>query len=84
MASVVSRSQFNSTPFACGGTGIIIMDVQRLLGAIVSIWTKISKNNFQDLVECVPQRINTVLKANGGLTWQQQGVTNNGHVKTDK
>ncbi len=47
---------------------IRIMDVQltnlqRLRDAIVSIWTKISDECFQHLVESMPRRIKTVLKA---------------------
>ncbi len=47
---------------------IHIMDVyptnlQQLCDAIMSIWTKISEECFQHLVESVPQRIKAVLKA---------------------
>ncbi len=52
---------------------IRIMDVQptklqQLRDAIMSIWTKISEECFQHLVESMPQRINTVLKAKWGPT----------------
>ncbi len=52
---------------------IHIMDVQQtnlqqLHDAIMSIWTKISEECFQHLVESTPQRIKTVLKAKGGPT----------------
>ncbi len=45
------------------------MDVQptnllQLCDAIVSIWTKISEDRFQHLVESMPRRIKAVLKAN--------------------
>ncbi len=47
---------------------IRIMDVQltilqQLRDAIVSIWTKISEECFQHLVESMPRRIKAVLKA---------------------
>ncbi len=45
------------------------MDVQQLLDAIMSIWTKIFEECFQYLVESMPQRIKAVLKAKGGPTW---------------
>ncbi len=50
---------------------IRIMDVQpknlqQLSDAIMSIWTKISEECFQHLVESMPQRIKAVLKAKGG------------------
>ncbi len=50
---------------------IRIMDVQptnlqQLRDAIMSIWTKISEECFQHLVESMPQRIKAVLKAKGG------------------
>ncbi len=49
---------------------IRIMDVQprKLRDAILSIWTKISEECFQHLVESMPRRIKTVLKAKGGPT----------------
>ncbi len=52
---------------------ILIMDVQttnlqQLCDAIMSIWTKISEECFQNLVESMPRRINAVLKANVGPT----------------
>ncbi len=52
---------------------IRVMDVlptnlQQLCDAIMSIWTKISEECFQHLVESKPRRINAVLKAKGGLT----------------
>ncbi len=52
---------------------IRIMDVQptnlqQLHVAIMSIWTKISKECFQNLVESMPRRIKAVLKAKGGPT----------------
>ncbi len=50
---------------------IYIMDVQptnlqQLRDAIMSIWTKLSEECFQHLVESTPQRIKTVLKAKWG------------------
>ncbi len=47
------------------------MDVQptnllQLRDAIMSIWTKIFEECFQNLVESMPRRINAVLKAKGG------------------
>ncbi len=60
---------------------IRIMDVQstnlqQLCDAIMSIWTKISEEFFQNLVESMPQRNKAVLKAKGGLTRYYQGVPN--------
>ncbi len=53
---------------------IHIMDVQltnlqQLRDAIMSIWTKISEECFQHLVESMKLRIKAVLKAKGGPTW---------------
>ncbi len=50
---------------------ILIMDVQttnlqQLCDAIMSIWTKISEECFQHLVESMPRRINTVKKGKRG------------------
>ncbi len=52
---------------------IRIMDVQpanlqQLRDIILSIWTKISEECFQQLVESMPRRIKVILKAKGGLT----------------
>ncbi len=52
---------------------IVIMDVQttnlqQLCDAIMSIWTKISEECFQHLVESTPRRTKEVLKAKGGPT----------------
>ncbi len=52
---------------------IRIMDVQptnlqQLRDAIMSIWTKISEECLQHLVESMPRRIKAVLKAKGGPT----------------
>ncbi len=52
---------------------IHIMDVQptnlqKLRDAIMSIWTKISEECFQHLVESMPRRIKAVLKAKVGPT----------------
>ncbi len=52
---------------------IHIMDVQpanlqQLRDAIMSIWTKISEECFQHLVESMPRRIKAVLKAKVGPT----------------
>ncbi len=44
-------------------------NLQQLHDAIMSIWTKISEECFQHLVESMPQRIKAVLKAKGGPTW---------------
>ncbi len=43
-------------------------NLQQLHDAIMSIWTKISDECFQHLVEYMPQKIRAVLKANGGPT----------------
>ncbi len=60
---------------------IHIMDVQptnlqQLRDAFMTIWTKISEECFQHLVESMPRRIKTVLKAKGGPTRYQQGLPN--------
>ncbi len=52
---------------------IRIMDVQptnlqQLRDAIMSIWTKISEECFQHLVESMPRRIKSVLNSKGGPT----------------
>jgi len=52
---------------------ILIMDVQpknlqQLCDAFMSIWTKISEECFQHLVESMPRRIKAVLKIKGGQT----------------
>ncbi len=52
---------------------IHIMDVQptnlqQLRDAIMSIWTKISEECFQPLIESIPWIIKAVLKAKGGPT----------------
>ncbi len=59
MASTVTTSQSNRAPLGCGGTEIRIMDVQptnlqQLRDAIMSIWTKISEECLQHLVESMP------------------------------
>ncbi len=43
-------------------------NLQQLRDAIMSIWTTISEECFQHLVESMPQRIKAVLKAKGGPT----------------
>ncbi len=60
---------------------IHIMDVQptnlqQLCDAIMSIWTKISEECFQHLVESMPRRIKAALKAKGGPTRYWPGVPN--------
>ncbi len=68
MASTVTRSQSNRAPLGCGGTGDshhgCAADKSAATAcAIMSIWTKISEECFQHLVESMPQRIKAVLKA---------------------
>ncbi len=58
---------------------IHIMDVQptnlqQLRDTIMSIWTKISEECFQNLVESMPQRIKAVLKAKRSPTQYLQSV----------
>ncbi len=43
-------------------------NLQQLCDAIMTIWTKISEEYFQNLVESMPRRIKAVLKAKGGPT----------------
>ncbi len=45
-----------------------LTNLQQLRDAIMSIWTKISEECFQHLVESMPRRIKAVLKAKGGPT----------------
>lgn len=57
------------------------MDVQQttlsqLCYVIMSIWSKIYKERFQDLIESMPGRIKAGLEAKGGLTWCLPGVCN--------
>ncbi len=51
-------------------------NLQQLCDAIMTIWTKISEECFQHLVESMPWRIKTVLKAKVGQTWYWQVVPN--------
>ncbi len=44
-------------------------NLQQLRDAIMSIWTKISEEFFQHLVESMPRRIKAVQNAKGGPTW---------------
>ncbi len=44
-------------------------NLQQLRDVIMSIWTKISEEYFQHLVESMPQRIKAVLKAKRGPAW---------------
>ncbi len=60
---------------------ILIMDVQttnlqQLCDAIMTIWTKITEECFQHLVESMKRRIKTVLKVKVGPTRYYQGVPN--------
>ncbi len=43
-------------------------NLQQLCDDIMSIWTNISDECFQHLVESMPPRIKAVLKAKGGPT----------------
>uniref|UniRef100_A0AAY3ZXI4 Uncharacterized protein n=1 Tax=Denticeps clupeoides TaxID=299321 RepID=A0AAY3ZXI4_9TELE len=43
-----------------------VQDVQQLRDAIMSIWTNISEERFQNLVESTPRRIKAALKAKWG------------------
>ncbi len=70
MASTFTRSQSNRAPLGCGGTGDLHHGYAANKSAatawcIMSIWTKISEECFQHLVESMPRRIKGVLKANG-------------------
>ncbi len=51
-------------------------NLQQLLDAIMSIWTKISEECFQYLVESMPRRIKAVLNEKVGPTRYKQGVSN--------
>ncbi len=84
MASTVTRSQSNNRIVYLWDVverEIRIMDVQltnlqQLRDVIMSIWTKISEECFQNIVESMPLRIKAVLKAKGGPTRYMQGVPN--------
>ncbi len=69
MASTVTSSQSNRAPLGCGGMGDshhgCAADKSAATDAVMSIWTKISEECFQHLVESMPQRIEAVLKAKG-------------------
>ncbi len=70
MASTVTRSQSIEHLWDVVEREIHIMDVQltnlqQQRDAIMSIWTKISEQCLQHLVESMPRRIKTVLKAKG-------------------
>ncbi len=72
MASTVTRSQSNRAPLGCGGTGDVqLRNLQQLCDTIMSIWTKISEECFQHLVESMLWRIKAVLKAK----WVQLGTS---------
>ncbi len=45
-----------------------LTNLQQLRDAIMSIWTKISEEYLQHLVESMPRKIKAVLKAKGGST----------------
>ncbi len=51
-------------------------NLQQLCDAIMSIWTNISEECFQHLVESMPRRIKAVLKLKVGPTRYKQGVPN--------
>ncbi len=73
MASTVTRSQSIEHLWDVVEREIHIMDVQptnlqELCDDIMSIWTKISEECFQHLVESMPRRIKAVLKTKGGPT----------------
>ncbi len=70
MASTVTRSQSNRAPLGCGGTGDLHNGcaADKSAPAIMSIWTKISEECFQHLVESIPRIIKAVLKEKGGQT----------------
>ncbi len=73
MASTVTRSQYNRAPLGCGGTGdshhgCTAQNLQQLCDAIVLIWTKISEECFQHLVESMPRRIKAVLKVQPSIS----------------
>ncbi len=44
-------------------------NLQQLRDAVMSIWTRISEECFQHVVESMPRRIKAVQKAKGGPTW---------------
>ncbi len=51
-------------------------NLQQLCDAIMTIWTKISEECLQHLVESMHQRFKAVLKEKGGPPRYQQGVPN--------
>ena len=79
MVSALPRSQSYRAPLGCGEWEICITDVQptnlqQLPDAIMSVYTKISEECFQQLVEFASQKIKPVLMAKGSPT--QQGIPN--------
>ncbi len=72
MASTVTRSQSNRAPLGCGGMGDSHHGwaAEKYAATVWSyhIWTKISEECFQHLVESMPRIIKAVLKVKGGPT----------------
>lgn len=74
MASTITRSQSNGAPLGCGGWEIHTMDVQptnqqQLCDAVVSIWTEISEDCCQQLVESMPPKLKQLWRPNPVLAW---------------
>ncbi len=53
-----------------------LTNLQQLCDAVMSIWTRITEECFQHLVESMPQRIKAVQEAKGGPSQYYQGVSN--------
>ncbi len=72
MASTVTRSQSNRAALDVVerrfASWMCRRNLQQLRDAIMIIWTKISEECFQHLVESMPRRIKAVLETKGGPT----------------
>lgn len=77
MASTVTRCQANIAPLGCGGMEEPhhgwMSSLQMCTICVVSKWTEISEECFQDLVESLLRRIKAALEAKR-VRWQ--GVAN--------
>lgn len=58
MASIVTRSQCIRAPFGCGGTGDLhygcATNLKQLCDAVTTIWSQMSEECLQQLVELKP------------------------------
>jgi len=72
MASPVNRSESNKTHFGMcvkretSSMNVQLTNLQKLCDAVLSTWSRISKENFQYLVKSTAPRTEAVLRANRG------------------